>query len=217
MTKIFILSRIAFMKLTLGNNFLVGSVIVALLTSCTVNPVVTAPVEQMVPRNILKHHKINAELEFIIFNIAPSALHLEGLNKFFQFPGDTQTRIAYNSELWKLALIKTLTEVNVFENDSQDKLSLTVTVLKYSSILFGGRVDVDTEARYQITDLKSGAIVYSKNIRTHVNPELRFSIKIDGETRALIAEEQAIRENIKAFVDSIDEDKLVVSQEINKS
>lgn len=199
------LHRILF-KFKVQNKFLITPIVI-LLTSCALyDPAVTAPVEQMVPHNIRQHNRVRAELEFITFNISDQ---LEEPDRLLYHSLD-HTQITYLSEQWKLALIKTLKEANMFESDSQNKLSLTLTVLEASS-LSTFSVGADIKARYQITDMKTGIVVYSKDIRTNDSLKwLRFQrIGDDVNTNVLKAEELVINENIKEFMDSIDVDKLV--------
>jgi hypothetical protein len=189
------------------NKFIVAPV-VALLTSCALNdPAVISPYEQMVPQGIRKHHRAMAELEFVTFNISDK---LEEPKRYYH--SINRNEITYLSEQWKLALIKTLDNANIFESDSKTKLSLTVTVSEASSPIFAAGADF--KARYQITDMKTGVIVYSKDIRTNDRlPWLRFQkFGDDGTISLLEAEELVINENIKEFMNSIDVDKLVVPQ-----
>ena len=200
-------------KFKVRNKFLFSPLVV-LLTSCALyDPAVTAPAEQMVPHDIRQHNKVKAELEFITYTISDK---LEEPDRLLYHSLD-HTQITYLSEQWKLALIKTLKEANMFENNSKNKLSLTLTVLEASS-LSTFAVGADIKARYQITDMKTGVVVYSKDIRTHGSLDwLRFQrIGDDVNTDVLKVEELAINESIKEFMDSIDVDKLVVSRNTEK-
>ena len=212
MIKMFVLHR-TLIKFKLCNKFLF-SPLIALLTSCALyDPAVTTPAEQMVPHNIRQHNKVRAELEFITFTISDQ---LEEPDRLLYHSLDN-TQITYLSEQWKLALIKTLKEASMFENDSQNKLSLTLTILEASSISTF-EVGADIKAKYQITDMKTGVVVYSKDIRTNDSLGwLRLQrIGDDSNTNVLKAEELVINESIKEFMDSIDVDKLLVSQNTEK-
>ncbi len=176
--------------------------VVILLTSCALNDAeLTNPAEQMVPHNIRQHNIVRAELEFVTFTI-PDQLEEPDRSLYYSLD---HTQISYLSEQWKLALIKAFKEANMFESNSKNKLSLTLTVLEASSLSIFA-VGADIKARYQIKDVETGIVVYSRDIRTNGRLKwLRFQrIGDDVNTDVLRAEELAINENIKEFMDSID-------------
>ncbi len=199
---------IVFIKFHAGTKFLVAPVF-ALLTSCALNdPAVTTPYEQMIPHDIGLHQKVRAELEFITFNISDQ---LEEPEKFQR--SINRNEITYLSEQWKLALIKTFEIANIFDGDPQNKLSLTVTVLGVNvPTIFNNKADI--KARYKIKDMKTGVILFSKDIKTNDRIKWHLLRKFgdDGSVSLLEVEELVINENISAFMKLIDVGKLVVTQ-----
>ncbi len=161
-----ILQNISVLMKFLTGRVLTIVVIVPMLSSCgALGPAWTDPVNQMVPHDIGKYRKFNAELEFVTFNISDQLEEPE--KRYYKI---NRTEITYLSEQWKLALVKTLERADIFKSNSKNKLSLTVTVLEASTHTFFG-TKADIKARYQIKDLKTGAVVCSKDIRTNDGPK----------------------------------------------
>lgn len=161
------------------------------LVSCSTTA--TPSVDAMIP-DVLPLKMINADIEHISFSISSE------LKDRWWYPLKKLEITSYSSQ-WERALIDTIKNSNRFNRDSKIKLHLSVTVLNMTPIVSFMSTRYKVNARYQITEMKTGSVIYSNDIETvgTIPP-----IQNIGVTDSTPSAEIAVNENIKKFMDSID-------------
>lgn len=175
-----------------------------LLVSCSTTA--TPSVDAMIP-DILPLKTINADIEHISFGISSE------LKDRWWYPSKRLEITSYSSQ-WERALIETIKNSHRFKQGSKNKLYLSVTVLNMTSLPSFMSIRYKVKAKYQITEVMTGSVIYSNDIET-----VGFipTIQSIGVTDSVPAAETAVNENIKEFMDSIDAENLHGSFDKNQT
>ncbi len=161
-----------------------------LLVSCSTTA--TPSVDAMIP-DVLPLKMINADIEHVSFSISSE------LKDRWWYPLKKLEITSYSSQ-WERALIDTIKNSNRFNRDSKIKLNLSVTVLNMTPIVSFMSTRYKVNARYQITEINTGSVIYSNDIETvGIIPPIQNI----GVTDSTPSAELAINENIKKFMDSL--------------
>ncbi len=173
-----------------------------LLVSCSTTA--TPSTDSMIP-DVLPLKTINADIEHVSFGISSE------LKNRWRYPLKKLEITSFSSQ-WERALIETLKNSHRFKLGSKNKLYLTVSVLNMTPIASFMSTRYKVKAKYQITEIMTGSVIYSNDIETvgTVPP-----IQNIGVTDSTPSAEIAINENIKKFMDSMDAGNLHWSFENN--
>ena len=146
-------------------SILVTVLVLALLSGCG----------SMIPMNFsvmkvgLAQKKIDAELKSLTVSVAQKG---EATGSFdFQSAslGDSNPSEAATAQIipqqWQASLIEAVNTMAIFQDDATKKVNLSVKILKIQMDIFAVPNKVTTtEARYEITDRKTGDLIYTQNI-----------------------------------------------------
>ncbi len=161
------------------------------LVSCSTTA--TPSADAMIP-DVFPLKTINADIEHISFGISSE------LKDRWWYPLKKLEITSYSGQ-WERALIETIKNSHRFKRGSKNKLYLSVSVLNMTPIASFMSTRYKVKAKYQITEMMTGSVIYSNDIETvgTIPP-----IQNIGVTDSTPSAEIAINENIKKFMDSID-------------
>ena len=102
--------------------------------------------------------------------------------------------------LWERASASALDQSHVFDRSARI-LNFKVTIIKLKPPETGGTIDTPATARYQISDARSGAVVYETLVENvgHVGP----TENLVGAVRIHDSIDMAVQSNIKTFVERL--------------
>lgn len=98
------------------------------------------------------------------------------------------------------SLTKVLNDTKFFKNDAQDSLRIKVLILKNDVPEFGFQISVYADVMYEIKN-KDGKILYSRIIQSQGMATV--GDEFVALNRVILANDRAVRNNIKLFVDDI--------------
>lgn len=183
---------------------LLTAVIAALvLSGCGSAP----PLNFSVPNVGLVQRKIDAELKSVTVAVARQEEKTGDLDFKFAAIGDVNPNEALAAQnipqQWQGALLESINSMAIFQDDSAKKFNLSVKILKLEiTALFVPTKATTTEARYEITDRKTGDLVFTQNVSSTAK------VGIDNSMDALLnvreSINRAIRNNISQFLQALE-------------
>jgi len=158
------------------------------LTGCQTAP----PINFSVPNVGYSAKKIDAELKSMTVSIARAD------EKTGDLPAGMETLVP---QLWQTSLQEALNKMAVFNDDAQNKVNLTVKILKLNIPSFGAGMTTEVAARYEILDRKTGAIIFTQDIDS--KGEVPFDYAFVGAVRARESINRSVQNNITQFLQSL--------------
>ena len=169
-------------------SFLAAAAVV-ILSGCAAAP----PMNFSVPNVGVSQKKIDAELKSMTVTIARPD------EKTGDLPMGMDAKVP---QIWQTSITEALNKMTIFQDDSTKKVNLSVKILKLDMPAFGASMTTTTEARYEISDRKSGDIIYTQNISsTGTTP---FDHSLIGVIRVLESLNRAVQNNISQFLLSLE-------------
>lgn len=166
------------------------SIVAIFLSGCQSTP----PLNFSVPNVGVTKHKIDAEVKSMTVTVARPD------EKTGVIPAAIS--VANVPQLWQTALIEALNKMAIFQDDSPNKVNLSVKILNLDPPSFGASMTTSAAARYEISDRKTGSIIYTQDIAsTGTTP---FDYAFVGETRAQESINRAVQNNITHFLKALD-------------
>lgn len=104
--------------------------------------------------------------------------------------------------MWKTALDDTILRMAIFGDNSANKLSLAVKILKVDMPSFGLAMTTSTIARYELINRNTGDIVFSTEIETDGKVPLGDSLI--GAVRARNSLSASVQNNISTFLQQLE-------------
>lgn len=143
----------------------VATITAVFLLGCAPMP----PLSFSAPNVGLAQRKIDAELKSLMVTIGRSDEQTGALQ--FQIavmdPNQVPTSASAAqtiSQLWQTALLESINNMVIFQDDAPSKVNLTVKILKLEAKNDGFDKAITTEARYEIIDRKTGDLILTQNI-----------------------------------------------------
>lgn len=164
---------------------LTGSTVILLLSGCSMKN----DFNVVLPKDY-KVKQLNYNLSKVNVQIASEKEKTGELDIFTTtFPGSFED-----------SLTKALNETKIFNNKSGNNIDIKVLVLKNDAPSMGFTMTVDTDVLYIIRS-HAGKVIYNKTISAKgiATPSEKFS----GVERMTLANDRAIQNNIKLFIDDV--------------
>lgn len=122
------------------------------------------PLNFSAPNVGMASRKIDAELKSLTVSVARSEEKTGPLDFAWVDRVDTQAGSAQIvQQQWQSALLESLNSMLIFQDDATKKVNLSVKILKLEILNSIPKV-TNTEARYEITDRKTGDLIFTQNI-----------------------------------------------------
>ena len=183
------------------NNTLTLILSIGLLSACaSVPPLNFTPNDDDI--QIKKARTINAEVKTITVSSAKSNEQIGKIQVGF---GGNQYESSLKETL-KSSLEESLIKSKLFKDDSENKLSLLVKIMKLESPDGGLNFKTYTTIRYKLIERKNGHTVYDKLITS--TGEIPFNYSVLGIARFHEARNISMRNNIKNFINDINSNGL---------
>ena len=117
--------------------------------------------------------------------------------------GDLPLGIEENvPKIWETALTEALNKMAVFQDDAAKKVNLSVKILKVNIPGAGFSFTTETEARYEISDRRTGDIIYAQNISASGTTPADFAYL--GVARARESVNRSVQNNILQFLQALE-------------
>lgn len=143
--------------------------------------------------------KIDAELKTITIQVAPKNKQKGDVDvQMLESAGTQASSGQAIMSAWQASLQDALARMAVFNDLSNMKLSLSVTVLKLDIPSFGINFETETIAKYELIDRATGDIVYTSDVSS--KGSVSGTEAFAGVIRARAAASNSVRENIKQFL-----------------
>ncbi len=173
-------------NIKLGHLLLLLAVAVA-VSGCQSAP----PLSFSVPNVGIAQRKINAELKSITVNTAR--------------PDEQKGELVVGvgmKELWQTSLTEALNTMAIFQDDGPKKLNLAVKILKVDVPRAGISMTTEAIARYEITDRKTGDIIYTQDISSSGATPGDYAFS--GLIRIRESINRAVQNNISLFLQALE-------------
>ncbi len=160
------------------------------LCSCATIP----PLSFSVPNVGKSTQKIDAELKSLTVSLARPD----------EATGDIDVAGAEDQvmNMWKTSLQEALDAMLIFDDDSTNRVSLSVKVLKLDAPAFGHSMTTEASAKYDIVNRTNGDIVFTTTINSEgVCP---FNYAFLGLVRARESVNRAVQNNILQFLQALE-------------
>ena len=168
------------------HNFFIMIITAGILSGCGSVP----PMNFSVPNVSMSTKKIDADLKSLTVTLARPD------EKTGAIPPGTEENVP---QLWHTALVEALNKMAIFQDDAARKVSLSVKVLKFQlRVVNLVVVDVDTEARYQIIDRKTGEIIFTKDISSFGTTPIEYAVS--SLARTTESANRSVQNNITKFL-----------------
>lgn len=116
-------------------------------------------------------------------------------------PGETIGRVSIDTgamNAWKEALNEALTRMAIFHDDSRNRVSLQVKILRTEVPPIGLSFTATVDARYEFVDRASGAVIYTQTVSSSGTAPYEFGTP--AIARAREAANRAVQDNIAQFL-----------------
>lgn len=162
--------------------------ITVLLAGCGSIP----PLNFSTPNVGVSTKKIDAELKSMTVTIARPD----------EKTGDLPLGIEQNvPQLWTSALTEALNKMAIFQDDAIKKVNLSVKILKMNVPGAGFSFTTETAARYEITDRKTGDIIFTQDISSAGTTPADYAFA--GIARQRESINRAVQNNITQFLQAL--------------
>lgn len=163
-------------------------VLVVSLSGCAPLP----PLNFSVPNVGISEKKIDAEMKSMTVTIARPD------EKTGDLPAGMEQLVP---SLWQTALIEALNKMTIFQDDASKKINLSVKILKLSPPSAGFAMTTETAARYEITDRKTGDVIFTQDISASGTTPVDHAFI--GVIRARESINRAVQNNISLFLQAL--------------
>ena len=161
----------------------------ALLSGCASVP----PLNFSVPDVGVSQTKLDAEMRSMTVTIARPD------EKTGDLPAGMEQIVP---QLWHTALTEALNKMAIFQDDGSKKVNLSVKILKLEVPGAGASMTTATAAKYEITDRKTGDIIFTQDISSSgVTPWDHAFLGIARQRESI---NRAVQNNITQFLQSLE-------------
>jgi len=173
----------------IGIRWFVVAAIASLLSGCA-TPFV--PPNFSVPNVGLSQKKINAEVRSMTVTIAS--------------PGEAKGVLNVNAnlvpQLWTTALTEAFNKMAIFQDDAPMKVNVSVKILMFNPPGVGFSMTAATIARYEISDRRSGDIIFTQEFSSSATVPADFAF--EARTRINESINRAVQNNITQFLQALE-------------
>lgn len=169
--------------------FIAAALAAVLLSGCGSVP----PLNFSVPNVGVSQKKIDAEMKSMTVTIARPD------EKTGELPVGMEQMVP---QLWQTALTEALNKMAIFQDDATKKVNVSVKILKLALPGAGASMTTDTAARYEITDRKTGDIIFTQDISA--SGTTPFDYAFLGVARARESINRAVQNNITQFLQALE-------------
>ena len=159
------------------------------LAGCATNP----PLNFTVPNVGVTTNKLDAEMKSITVTLARPD------EKTGDIPAQAEGQVP---GMWQTALVEAINRMAIFRDDSPRKVSLAVKVLKLDVPSFGASMTTKTQARYELIDRATGAIIFTQDVSADGTVPAGYAFA--GVIRARESINRAVQNNISTFLQSLE-------------
>ena len=170
-----------------------ASLAVAILSILMVGCASRPPMNFSVPNVGVSQKKIDAEMKSMTVTIARPEEKTGSLPAGMEQTVPTQ---------WQTSLTEALNKMAIFQDDATKKVNVSVKILKLELPGFGAGKTTETAARYEITDRKTGDLIYAQDIQS--KGEVPWDYAFEGITRAIESINRAVQNNISQFLQALE-------------
>jgi hypothetical protein len=167
----------------------ISALAAVLLSGCGSVP----PLNFSVPNVGVSQKKIDAEMKSMTVTIARPD------EKTGELPVGMEQMVP---QLWQTALTEALNKMAIFQDDASKKVNVSVKILKLAPPGAGASMTTDTAARYEITDRKTGDIIFTQDISA--SGTTPFDYAFLGVARARESINRAVQNNITQFLQALE-------------
>jgi len=105
-------------------------------------------------------------------------------------------------QLWQTALTEAINKMAIFQDDGLKKINLSVKILKLNLPSFGATMTTESAARYEITDRKTGDLIFAQDIDS--KGEVPFDYALLGVIRSRESINRSVQNNISQFLQALE-------------
>jgi hypothetical protein len=171
-------------------HFFTVAIATVLLSGCGAS---IPPLNFSVPNVGVSQKKIEAEMKSMTVTIARPD------EKTGDLPVGMEQMVP---QLWQTALTEALNKMTIFQDDATKKVNVSVKILKLNPPGAGASMTTETAARYEITDRKTGDIVFTQDISS--SGTTPFDHAFLGVARARESINRAVQNNITQFLQALE-------------
>tara|TARA_B100000315_G_scaffold218705_1_gene220166 strand:+ start:47 stop:625 length:579 start_codon:yes stop_codon:yes gene_type:complete len=161
---------------------------IAVLTGCAEMP----PLNFSVPNVGPSSHRINAELRSLTVT----------LGRPDEKTGSMPVGIEVIVPMWKTALEEALNRMVIFRDDSKNRVSMAVKIVKMNVPSAGIAMETTSAARYEIIDRSNGDIIFTQVIDSEGIVPGGYAFV--GAIRARESINRAVQNNISLFLKALE-------------
>lgn len=104
-------------------------------------------------------------------------------------------------QLWQTALVEALNKMTIFQDDAAKKVNISVKILKMEPPAAGFAMTTETAARYEITDRRTGDIIFTQDIASSGTTPADYAFV--GVVRVRESINRAVQNNISLFLQAL--------------
>ncbi len=170
-------------------NIFVATVAIFVLSGCGSVP----PLNFSVPNVGVSQKKIDAEMKSMTVTIARPD------EKTGDLPLGMEQLVP---QIWQTSLTEALNKMAIFQDDAVKKVNVSVKILKLNPPGAGLAMTTETAARYEITDRKTGDVIFTQDITSSGTTPLDYAFM--GVARARESINRAVQNNITQFLQALE-------------
>ena len=106
------------------------------------------------------------------------------------------------TNMWKISLQEALDKMLIFNDNSNNKISLSVKVLKMDVPSFGATMTTDAAAKYELVNRKNGDVIFSTTINSQGVCPMNYAFV--RSVRARKSGNRAVQNNIIQFLQALE-------------
>jgi len=167
----------------------VTAALAILLSGCAAIP----PLNFSVPNVGVSQRKIDADMKSMTVTVARPD------EKTGDLPAGMEIIVP---QLWQTALLEAINKMAIFRDDAEEKVNLSVKILKLDIPHFGAAMTTETSARYEIEDRKTGDIIFTQDITS--SGTTPFEDSLLGVARQRESVNRAVQNNITEFLQALE-------------
>jgi len=151
------------------------------------------PLNFSVPNVGVSQKKIDAEMKSMTVTIARPD------EKTGDLPVGMEQMVP---QLWQTALTESLNKMAIFQDDATKKVNVSVKILKLNPPSAGFAMTTETAARYEITDRKTGDVIFTQDITSSGTTPMDYAFL--GVARMRESINRAVQNNITQFLQALE-------------
>lgn len=169
-------------------NFFAITLFILVLSGCGATHV---PLNFSVPNVGISQRKIDAEMKSLIVTVARPDEKTGEINMNPTVPS-----------LWQNSLLDAFNRMTIFQDDGSKKVNVSVKILSFNPPSTGFSMTTTTSARYEITDRKTGDLIYTQDISSSGTTPADYAF--NAAVRQIESANRAVQNNITQFLQALE-------------